>query len=141
MHPIIVSAILPFAAQWCARSTSQILPLISLLLNVSYFIAFIRDLFTLWQVGLAASIGVGNGRPGRIEGSGPPAQAFQQIWDRCEEHDVIALRRLQLGFYGSGKSQADSLLVEFKLIVDFGQDVLTQMSMGLVHVMAEPIYS
>ena len=121
---------------------------------MSYFIAFIRDLFTLWQVGLAASIGVGNGRPGRIEGSGPPAQAFQQIWDRCEEHDVIALRRLQLGFYGSGKSQADSLLVEFKLIVDFGQDVprhdmqiktiqdvLTQMGMGPVHVMAEPIYS
>ena len=128
----------------------------------------------------------------------------------------MALRRLQLGFYGSGKSQADSLaavglaipqmgkadfgirlkltvqfdplpgeqfildfqgkwdrykrfkqitdafareeghslLVEFKLIVDFGrdvplhdmqlktiQDVLTQMGMGPVHVMAEPIYS
>lgn len=52
---------------------------------------------------------LGGGRPDRIEGSGLPAQAFQQIWDQCAEHDVTALRRLQLGFYGSGKSQADSL--------------------------------
>lgn len=159
---------------------------------------------------------LGGGRPGRIEGSGPPAQAFQQIWDRCEEHDVFALRRLQLGFYGPSKSHADSLaavglaipqmgkaefgitlnltiqfdpppgeqfvlnfqgkwdrykrfkqvtdafareeghslLVEFKLIVDFGrdvplhdmqlktiQDVLTQMGLGPVTVMTEPVYA
>lgn len=158
----------------------------------------------------------GGGRPSRIEGSGPPAQAFQQIWDRCEEHDVTAVRRLQLSFYGSSKSHADSLaavglcipqmgkadfginlkltvqfdpppgeqfvldfqgqwdrykrfkqitdafareevhslLVEFKLVVDFSravprndmqlktiQDVLTQMGMGPIAVMAEPVYS
>jgi hypothetical protein len=51
----------------------------------------------------------GGGRPGRIEGSGPPAQAFQQIWDQCEEHEVIALRRLHLSFSGFTKSHADSL--------------------------------
>jgi hypothetical protein len=159
---------------------------------------------------------VGDGRPSRLEGSGLPAQAFQQIWDRCEEHKAAALRRLQLSFYGSSKSNADSLaavglaipqmgkaefgitlkltvqfdpppgeqfvldfqgkwdrykrfkqvtdafareaihslLVEFKLIVDFGrdvpvhdaqlktiQDVLTQMGMGPVTLLAEPIYS
>jgi hypothetical protein len=52
---------------------------------------------------------LGDGRPDKIEGSGPPAQAFQQIWDRSEEHSVVALRRLQLSFYGSSKSHADSL--------------------------------
>lgn len=158
---------------------------------------------------------LGDGRPSRLEGSGPPAQAFQQIWDLSEEHNAAALRRLQLSFYGSSKSHADSLaavglaipqmgkaefgitlkltvqfdpppgeqfvldfqgkwdrykrfkqvtdafareevhsvLVEFKLIVDFGrdvpvndmqlktiQDVLTQMGMGPVTVVAEPIY-
>lgn len=159
---------------------------------------------------------LGDSRPASMEGSGLPAQAFQQIWDQCEEHHVTALRRLQLGFYGSSKSQADSLaavglaipqmgkadfgitlkltiqfdpppgeqfildfqgkwdrykrfkqitdafareeghslLVEFKLIVDFGrdvplndmqlktiQDVLTQMGMGPVTAIAEPVYS
>lgn len=159
---------------------------------------------------------LGDGRPQRVEGSGPPAQAFQQVWDRCEEHNATALRRLQLSFYGSSRSHADSLvaaglaipqmgkaefgitlqltvqfdpppgeqfvldfqgkwdrykrfkqvtdafareevhslLVTFKLIVDFGrdvplhdmqlktiQDVLTQMGMGPVTVVAEPIYA
>lgn len=159
---------------------------------------------------------LGDGRPSRLEGSGPPAQAFQQIWDLSEEHKAAALRRLQLSFYGSSKSHADSLaavglaipqigkadfgitlkltiqfdpppgeqfvldfqgkwdrykrfkqvtdafareeihslLVEFKLIVDFGrdvalndmqlktiQDVLTQMGIGPVTVVVEPVYS
>lgn len=159
---------------------------------------------------------LGGGRPTQIEGSGPPAQAFQQIWDRSEEHNVAAVRRLRLSFYGSSKSHADSLaavglaipqmgkaefgiglkltiqfdpppgeqfvldfqgqwerykrfkqitdafareevhslLVEFKLVVDFGrdvprhdmqlktiQDVLTQMGMGPITVIAEPVYS
>lgn len=162
---------------------------------------------------------VGDGRPNRIDGSGPPAQAFQQLWDQCAEHDVIALRRLHLGIYGSGKSDADSLaavglaipqmgkadfgialtlsiqfdpqpagrdserfdlsfqgqwdrykrfkqvtdafaredvhsiLVDMKLIIDFGRDVplndiqlraisdvLTQMGMGPVRLVAEPVY-
>lgn len=158
---------------------------------------------------------LGNGHPGRIEGAGPPAQAFQQIWDQCEEHGVVALRRLWLSFSGLTKSHADSLaavglaipqmgkadfgislkltiqftpppgekfelefqgqwdrykrfkqitdafareevhsrLVEFRLVVDFGrdvprtdaqlktiQDVLAQMNMGPVTVVAEPVY-
>ena len=162
---------------------------------------------------------VGDGRPDRIEGSGLPAQAFQQIRDHCAEHHVVALRRLQLSIYGSGKSDADSLaavglaipqmgkadfgialtlsiqfdpqvagreserfdlsfqgqwdrykrfkqvtdafaredvhsiLVDMKLIVDFGRDmplndiqlrtisdVLTQMGMGPIKLMAEPVY-
>jgi hypothetical protein len=158
---------------------------------------------------------VADGRPQRVEGSGPPAQAFQQVWDQCEEHSATALRRLQLSFYGSSKSHADSLaavglaipqmgqadfgitlqltiqfdpppgeqfvlnfqgkwdrykrfkqvtdafareeihslLVKFRLIVDFDrdalndmqlktiQDVLTQMGMGPVTLLAEPIYN
>ena len=159
---------------------------------------------------------LGDGRPNRIEGSGPPSQAFQQIWDQCQEHQAKALRRLQLTFYGSSKSHADSLaaiglaipqmgkadfgitlkltiqfdpppgeqfvldfqgkwdrykrfkqisdafareeghslLVNFKLVIDFGQDVplndmqlktiqevLAQMGMGPIHVVAEPIYA
>lgn len=162
---------------------------------------------------------VGDGRPNRIEGSGPPTQAFQQIWDHCAEHDVVAIRRLQLVIYGSSKSHADSLaavglaipqmgkadfgialtlniqfdpqpagreserfdltfqgqwdrykrfkqvtdafaredvhsiLVDMKLIVDFGRDVplkdaqlrtisdvLTQMGMGPIKLVAEPVY-
>ncbi|MFQ5419298.1 MAG: hypothetical protein ACE5EY_02930, partial [Anaerolineae bacterium] len=52
---------------------------------------------------------LGDGRPTHIEGSGPPQQAFQQIWDQCEEHDVVALRSLRLSFNGLTKSHADSL--------------------------------
>ena len=52
---------------------------------------------------------LGDGRPARIEGSGPPQQAFQQIWDQCEEHDAVALRSLRLSFNGLTKSHADSL--------------------------------
>jgi hypothetical protein len=52
---------------------------------------------------------VGQSRPRRIVGSGPSAQVFQQLWDRCQEHRVTALRRLELSFSGFNKSDADSL--------------------------------
>ncbi|MGH2538587.1 MAG: ATP-binding protein [Candidatus Promineifilaceae bacterium] len=52
---------------------------------------------------------LGGGRPGRITGSGPPAQAFQQVWDQCQEHAVVALQRLQLHFEGLGRGEADNL--------------------------------
>ncbi len=158
---------------------------------------------------------LGNGRPAQIEGAGPPAQAFQQVWDQFAEHQAIALRRLHLFVYGSSKSHADSLtavglaipqmgkaefgitlkltiqfdpppgeqfeltfqgkwdrykrfkqvtdafareevhslLVNMRLIVDFGrdvplddmqlkttQDVLVQMSLGPIRLLAEPVY-
>jgi hypothetical protein len=64
---------------------------------------------------------VADGRPQRVEGSGPPAQAFQQVWDQCEEHSATALRRLQLSFYGSSKSHADSLAAVGLAIPQMGQ--------------------
>ncbi len=52
---------------------------------------------------------IGGGRPGRIRGAGIPAQAFQQVWDQCDEHQVAALRRLQIGFHGIEKGRANDL--------------------------------
>ena len=53
---------------------------------------------------------VGSGRPTRVDGAGVPAQAFQQLLDRCAEHGVLAIRRLTLSFQGINRSQADSLV-------------------------------
>lgn len=64
---------------------------------------------------------LGGSRPSRLEGSGLPAQAFQQIWDQCTEHQVTALRRLTLSFYGSTKSHADSLVAVGLAIPQMGK--------------------
>lgn len=52
---------------------------------------------------------IGAGRPTQITGAGVPAQAFQQVLDRCSEHNVAAVRRLTLSFQGISRSHADSL--------------------------------
>jgi hypothetical protein len=52
---------------------------------------------------------ISGGRPASIAGTGPPAQAFQQIWDRCQELEVAALQGLKLHFEGIGRGMADNL--------------------------------
>lgn len=64
---------------------------------------------------------LGDGRPQRLEGSGLPPQAFQQIWDQCDEHQAAALRRLQLKLYGSSKGHANSLQVAGLAIPQLGK--------------------
>ena len=70
---------------------------------------------------------------------------FQGKWDRYKRFKQVT--------DAFAREEVHSVLVEFKLIVDFGrdvpvndmqlktiQDVLTQMGMGPVTVVAEPIY-
>lgn len=78
---------------------------------------------------------IGTGRPSRMRGAGVPAQAFQQMWDQCGEHNVVAIRRLQIGFQGIEKGRANDLAaiglaipqmgkaefgIQLKLAVQFG---------------------
>lgn len=53
---------------------------------------------------------VGDGRPAQLQGEGPASQAFQQILDEGAEHELTGIRELRLSFYGTGKSEADSLV-------------------------------
>jgi hypothetical protein len=48
-------------------------------------------------------------RPTRVEGHGVPAQAFQQVFDRLEEHGATGIRRLTLSVYGGGRGEAEAL--------------------------------
>jgi hypothetical protein len=70
---------------------------------------------------------------------------FQGTWDRYKRFKQVT--------DAFAREEIHSLLVEFKLIVDFGrdvalndmqlktiQDVLTQMGMGPVTLLAEPLY-
>lgn len=64
---------------------------------------------------------LGNGRPPQMEGSGLPAQAFQQIWDQCAEHQAIAVRRLTLSFSGLSKGHADNMVAVGLAIPQMGK--------------------
>jgi hypothetical protein len=52
---------------------------------------------------------IGTGRPSRVRGTGVPAQAFQQMRDQCDEHNVVAIRRLLISFQGIEKGRANDL--------------------------------
>jgi hypothetical protein len=49
------------------------------------------------------------GRPRQVKGTGVPAQAFQQMRDQCDEHDAVAIRRLQIHFHGIERGRANDL--------------------------------
>lgn len=48
-------------------------------------------------------------RPPTVEGEGLPAQAFQQVFDRLEELEAAAIRRLTLSVYGMTRGDAEAL--------------------------------
>lgn len=50
-----------------------------------------------------------NMRPQNFSGQGVPAQAFRQIIDQCQEHNVESIRRLHVKFSGLGKEKAEAL--------------------------------
>ena len=52
---------------------------------------------------------LGGGPPSTVTGTGVPAQAFQQVRDRWEEHGAVAIRRFQVRFEGIEKGRADDL--------------------------------
>jgi hypothetical protein len=52
---------------------------------------------------------IGPTRPRQVKGMGVPAQAFQQLFDQCQEYGVAGLRRLQLAFHGIEQSRVKDL--------------------------------
>ena len=66
---------------------------------------------------------LGTGRPSRIRGSGVPNQAFQQLLDQAQEHEVEAYRRMEIGFRGAEKSRATDLTAIGLAIPQMGKGV------------------
>ena len=64
---------------------------------------------------------IGTGRPLQIAGSGLPAQAFQQVLDKCAEHNAAYLRRLTLSFQGISRNLAESLVAVGLAIPQMGK--------------------
>lgn len=52
---------------------------------------------------------IGTTRPAYVTGQGVPAQAFQQVFDQCQEYQVTTLRRLQLLFEGISRERVTDL--------------------------------
>ena len=53
---------------------------------------------------------LGAGKPQRLQGHGVPGQAFQQFLDKAQEHEAIAVRRLEIGFQGIEPARATDLV-------------------------------
>ncbi len=60
-------------------------------------------------------------RPARVEGHGVPAQAFQQVFDRLEEHGAAGIRRLTLSVNGGSRADADALVALGTAIPQMGK--------------------
>ena len=54
-------------------------------------------------------IEIDTGKPLQLSGDGLPAQAFQQILDKCLENQALAIKRLELSFHGFEKNRANDL--------------------------------
>lgn len=64
---------------------------------------------------------IGSGRPALIVGNGLPAQAFQQLLDKCTEYNAAHLRRLTLSFQGITRSAADNMVAVGLAIPQMGR--------------------
>jgi hypothetical protein len=64
---------------------------------------------------------LGGGPPAQLRGHGVPAQAFQQILDQAQEHEAVALRRLELAFRGIEAGRANDLVAMGLAIPQMGK--------------------
>jgi hypothetical protein len=53
---------------------------------------------------------LGVSKPAQLHGHGVPVQAFQQILDQAQEHQAVAVRRLEIGFQGIEPARATDLV-------------------------------
>lgn len=61
------------------------------------------------------------GKPNKISGQGAVAQAFQQILDQCQEHEIDTLKNLVINIDGSGKQVANDIRALGLAIPQFGK--------------------
>ncbi len=67
------------------------------------------------------NIGGGAGIPSKLNGEGVPAQAFQQVADQCQEHNIERLARLFIRIEGTGKALAGGVRSLGLAIPQFGK--------------------